>query len=56
MPLSELHLLETKARVKYRANSFNPFSTNVPLLYPLETSGFLMFSGRIEVEHWLKMG
>ena len=28
---------------------FNPFSTNVPLLY------FLMFSGGIEVEHWLKM-
>ena len=29
--------------------NFNPFSTNVPLLHPL-------FSGVIEVEHWLKMG
>ena len=42
---------------------FNPFSTNVPLLYPLKTEnhpvktgGFLMFSGDIEVEYWLKMG
>ena len=34
----------------------NPFSTNVPLLYPLKTEGFLMFSGDIEVEHWLKLG
>ena len=35
------------------------FSTNVPHLYPLEnqkTFGFLMFSGGIEVGHWLKMG
>ena len=30
--------------------NINPFSTNVPLLYPLKT-----FSGGIEVEHWLKM-
>ena len=32
----------------------NSFSTNVPLLYPLKTSGnlwFFMFSGGIEVEH-----
>ena len=29
---------------------FNPLSINVPLLYPM------MFSGVIEVEHWLKMG
>ena len=34
----------------------NPFSTNVPRLYPLKTAGFLMLSGGIEVEHWLKMG
>ena len=33
-----------------------PFSTNVPLLYPLKTGGFLMFSRDIEVEHWLKIG
>ena len=42
------------------------FSTIVPLLYPLKTSenlrfyqktsSFLMFSGGIEVKHWLKMG
>ena len=30
--------------------TFNPYSTNVPFLYPLKTSG------AIEVEHWLKMG
>ena len=38
---------------------FKPFSTNVPLLYPLKhqkTSFFLMFSGGIEVKHCLKMG
>ena len=34
----------------------NPFSTNLPLLYPLKTSGFVMFSRGIEMEHWLKMG
>ena len=32
--------------------NFNPFSTIVPLLYPLKTSNFLMFLGDIEVEHW----
>ena len=31
-------------------NKMNPFSTNVPLLYPLKTSG------GIEAEHWLKIG
>ena len=31
--------------------AFNPFSTNVLLLYPLKTSGNLL----PEVEHWLKM-
>ena len=38
---------------------FNPFSTNIPFLYPwkhLRTRGFLMFSDGIEVEHWLNMG
>ena len=38
---------------------FKPFSTNVPLLYPVKhqkTSVFLMFSGGIEVKHCLKMG
>ena len=39
-------------------NQINPFSANVPLLYPLKTSEncILIFSGGIEVEHWLKMG
>ena len=39
--------------------SINPFSTNVPLLYPLKTSetvDFLMLSGSIEAKHWLEMG
>ena len=40
----------------YEVRKFNPFSTNVSLIYPLKTSGFLMFSGGMEVEHWLKMG
>ena len=31
-----------------RRVNINPFSTNVPLIYPLKTSGFLMFSGCIE--------
>ena len=35
---------------------FNPFSTNAPLIYPLETSESRRFSGGIEVEQWLKMG
>ena len=38
---------------------FNPFSTNSPF-YKLwkheKTSGFLMFSGGIDVEHWFRMG
>ena len=37
-----------------RSLNINPFSTNVPLLYPLKTQktgGFLMFSGVKEVEH-----
>ena len=39
--------------------SVNPFSTSVPLRYPLKaskTGGFLMFSGGLEVEYWLKIG
>ena len=38
---------------------FHQFSTKVPLLYPLQISRnrrFLVFSGAIEVEHWVKMG
>ena len=35
--------------------SIRPFSTNVPLLYPLETEN-LAFSGGMQVKHWLKMG
>ena len=31
------------------------FSANISLLCPLKTEGFLMFSGGIEVEHWLKI-
>ena len=46
----------------YRVNVWyrkKTFSINVPSLYFLKhhnTSGFLMFSGVVEVEHWLKMG
>ena len=39
-----------------RGFTVNPFLTNVPVLYPLKSFGFLMFSGGIEVENWLKMG
>ena len=31
-----------------RRVNINPFSANVPLIYPLKTLGFLMFSGCIE--------
>ena len=42
--------------VEYLTNiSIRPFSTNVPLLYPLETEN-LAFSGGMQVKHWLKMG
>ena len=46
----------------YRVNVWyrkKTFSINVPSLYFVKhhnTSGFLMFSGAVEVEHWLKMG
>ena len=40
-----------------KPNSFNPFSTNVPLLYPLKTSEnrrfFDVFSGKL-LENGLK--
>ena len=38
-------------------NTFDPFQTNVPFLYPLKhwkTSGFLTFSGGIEVKYYQK--
>ena len=38
--------------------NINPFTTNVPLLYPLKTENLRfsdVFRG-IVVEHWLKMG
>ena len=37
-------------------NFINPFQVNYHLYVPLKTSGFLMFSGGIEMEHWLEMG
>ena len=40
--------------------NFNPFLSNVPILYPLKTlektKGFLVFSGGIKWEHWPEMG
>ena len=33
-----------------------PISTSVPLLYSLKTRSLQMFSGGIEVKHWLKIG
>ena len=36
-----------------KRNVTNPFSTNLPLLYPLKTWGIEV---GIEMEHWLKMG
>ena len=46
-------------RKESRVNEINPFSTNVPIRYPQETSENLRFSDifrGIGVEHWLKMG
>ena len=37
-------------------NFINPFQVNVSLYVPLKMSGFLMFPGGIEMEHWLEMG
>ena len=45
------YFLRTKLASKYESHDkklstkFNPFSTSVPLLNPLKTSSFLMFSG-----------
>ena len=33
-----------------------PYHVNVPFLYALETSGFLTFSGCLEVKHWHEIG
>ena len=35
---------------------FRMFPGGIEMKDPFSTSGFLMFSGSIEVEHWLKMG
>ena len=34
----------------------NSFQANFPCLYLLKTSGFLIFSGGLEVEHWPWIG
>ena len=47
------YLLVVSSVSKRISCHFNPFSINVPLLYP--ENGFLMFSRGIEVEHWLKI-
>ena len=40
--------------------TFNPFLSNVPILYPQKTpeknKGCLVFSGGIKWEHWPEMG
>ena len=54
--LNKIKILLPVALVSFKRWSSSPFSTNVPLLNPLKTSGFLMFSGGIEGKHWLKMG
>ena len=42
--------------ISYNFNYFQPmFHFYTPWKYQ-KTAGFLMFSGGIEVEHWLKMG
>ena len=35
----------------FHRNVFKHFAS-VPFLFPLKTSGFLTFSGKIEIEHW----
>lgn len=37
-------------------SSFNPFHVTYTFLYPLKTSGSLMFSGEKEREKWYEMG
>ena len=34
----------------------NQYLTNVPILHPVKTFGFLVFSGVIKWEHWPEMG
>ena len=56
--LFRYYLLGVRFVIKRINCHFNLFSTIVPLLYPLKTSKslrFLIFSGGIEVEHWLKI-
>ena len=63
--MSSVHI--TKVQLNLLKVHINPFSTNAPLLYSLKTvkhiqtirrvltSNFRMFSGGIEMKHWLKM-
>ena len=47
-----------KSMVGKAADLINPFSSNVQIHTPWKhqkTSGFLMLSGGVEVENWLKM-
>ena len=37
-------------------NMVYSFQVNIPFLYPLKNAGFPMFSGSIEMKHWLEMG
>ena len=54
------HTIKVSEIIKLTKNKLNsPISTNFSLLYPMKyhkTLGFLILSGGIEVEHWLKMG
>ena len=34
----------------------NPYLANVPILHPVKTFGFLVFSGVIKWEHWSETG
>ena len=51
-PVTTLHLNMFLRKILY---FFNPFMTNIPILYPLKhqkTKGFLVFSGSIKWENW----
>ena len=52
-----IHVIGRNIKINNQRVFINPFSTSVPLLYPLIASenlrGFLIFSGGMEVEHWL---
>ena len=54
------HFLLSLRDLKTNKNSnINPFSANVPLLYPLKTSENRRFSdvfSGYRTEHWLKIG